>query len=73
MTEKRRAELKGIYPILKFFGFAHLPENLRPTSKLHHDLAFTMSDQQPRGAETAAGLRKLLEAKDCFVRAALPE
>jgi len=24
-------------------------------------------------AEVAAGLRKLLEAKDCFVRAALPK
>lgn len=30
-----------------------------------------MVDQLPDGPELTAGLRKLLEAKDCFVRAAL--
>ena len=32
----------------------------------------TMQDTLPDGPEKTAGLRKLLESKDCFVRAALP-
>jgi hypothetical protein len=36
-----------------------------------HDLAVLMVDQLPDGPELTAGLRKLLEAKDCFVRAGL--
>lgn len=31
-----------------------------------------MINALPDGTELAVGLRKLLEAKDCFVRAALP-
>ena len=30
-----------------------------------------MNEQLPDGPEKSAGLRKLLEAKDCMVRAAL--
>jgi len=35
-------------------------------------LAYNLVDQLEDGPEFTAGLRKLLEAKDCFVRAALP-
>ena len=35
-------------------------------------LAALMIADLPDGPELSAGLRKLLEAKDCFVRAALP-
>ena len=35
-------------------------------------LARELDAQLPDGAEKSAGLRKLLEAKDCFVRATLP-
>jgi hypothetical protein len=34
-------------------------------------LAKTMVEGLPDGPELSAGLRKLLEAKDCFVRAAV--
>lgn len=37
----------------------------------HHIVASTMIAHLPDGPELTAGLRKLLEAKDCFVRAAL--
>lgn len=36
------------------------------------DLADLMASTIPDGPEKEAGMRKLLEAKDCFVRAALP-
>jgi hypothetical protein len=59
-------------PIIKFFAYEHLPEKLQTVSKPIGDLARKMDDELPDGAEKSAGLRKLLEAKDCLVRAALP-
>ncbi len=58
-------------PIIKFFSYAHLPESLQAISKPIGDLAEEMDKSLPDGAEKSAGLRKLLEAKDCFVRANL--
>ena len=57
--------------LLKFFSYAHLPAHLQAVSKPIHDLAMKMEEELPESAEKTAGLRKLLEAKDCFVRAAL--
>lgn len=56
--------------ILKYFKFDHLPEHLQEISKSFSDLAHEVAERE--GAEipeTMAGLRKLLEAKDCAVRA----
>jgi hypothetical protein len=61
----------GPSPILKYFSYAHLPENLQAVSKPIGDLATAMDLNLPDGPEKSAGLRKLLEAKDCFVRASL--
>ncbi len=58
-------------PILQFFKFDHLPPNLQPTSKAFHDLATTLVQYLPRNPERTVALRKLLEAKDCAVRAAI--
>ena len=58
-------------PIMKYFEFKHLPEKLQAISGDVFALACSMEAQLPDGAEKSAGLRKLLEAKDCFVRAAL--
>lgn len=59
-------------PILQYFHYAHLPPSLRDTSARFCDLARFMIDSLPRSAERTAGLRKLLEAKDCAVRANIP-
>lgn len=58
-------------PIMKFFEYSHLPEKLQGVSKPIGELAKQMHETIPDSAEKAAGLRKLLEAKDCLVRAAL--
>jgi hypothetical protein len=58
-------------PIMRFFEYQHLPEFLQATSKPFCELARQI-DQLPDSAEKSAGLRKLLEAKDCIVRAAMP-
>jgi len=56
---------------IKWFENAHLPEHLRKVSKPVCDLAVLMEKMLPDGPEKSAGMRKLLEAKDCFVRAEL--
>ena len=57
--------------IMKYFAFAHLPTHLQKTSRPIGKLAMRMDGELPDCPEKSAGLRKLLEAKDCFVRAAL--
>ena len=57
--------------VLKFFEYEHLPEHLQEISKPLCDLAHEMAESLPENAEVTVGLRKLLEAKDCFVRAKL--
>lgn len=57
--------------LLRFFEYEHLPPHLREVSKPCALLAHTLADELPDGPELTTGLRKLLEAKDCFVRAAL--
>lgn len=64
-----------IFPILKYFAYSHLPAHLQEISKPFGELANQMVESIPLNDETwpelSAGLRKLLEAKDCFVRASL--
>lgn len=57
--------------IVKWFDFSHLPEDLAQISEACQDLAAEMLIALPDGPELTTGLRKLLEAKDCFVRAAV--
>ena len=58
-------------PIIKYFAYAHLPAKLQEVSKPIGDVAMQLDEALPDGPEKSAGLRKLLEAKDCFVRQAL--
>ena len=55
--------------VLQFFEYDHLPPELAEFSKPFHDLAHEMADRLQPNPETPVGLRKLLEAKDCMVRA----
>jgi hypothetical protein len=54
-----------------YFDYAHLPKELQAFSDPLHGVAWEMVRLLPDGPELTAGLRKLLEAKDCFVRAGL--
>ena len=56
---------------IKYFAHEHLPVHLQAVSKPMGELAEKMEAELPDGPEKSAGMRKLLEAKDCFVRAAL--
>jgi hypothetical protein len=55
--------------ILQYFTYEHLPFQLQEISKPVCDLAQLMDMILPASAEKTVGLRKLLEAKDAFVRA----
>lgn len=57
--------------ILQFFTYKHLPPELAAVSKPFCELAENMAVILPRNAERTVTLRKLLEAKDAAVRAAI--
>jgi len=58
-------------PLLQFFGYQHLPPDLATVSRHFHDLALNLVAVLPRNPERTVALRKLLEAKDCAVRAVI--
>lgn len=60
------------YVILKHFSYEHLPPHLAEISKPFHDLAHKIGNACPDNVEIIFCLRKLLEAKDCAVRAMIP-
>lgn len=53
------------------FAYAHLPEHLQRISLPFAELAVGLLGLVPDGPELSVALRKLLESKDCAVRAAL--
>lgn len=56
-------------PMLQFFAFDHLPPDLAAVSGEFCKLAYGLVAVLPRNPERTVALRKLLEAKDCAVRA----
>jgi hypothetical protein len=67
--------MKPLHPaveaLLRFFEYEHLPLHLREVSEPFCSVAHEMAARLESSAETTTCLRKLLEAKDCAVRAAL--
>jgi len=59
----------GGEPMLQHFQFGHLPPELQAVSRPFCHAAYNVVRTLPRNAERTAALRKLLEAKDCAVRA----
>lgn len=57
--------------MLQFFAYAHLPEHLQKVSEPFSVLANLIVDTVPSNPERTVALRKLLESKDCAVRAVL--
>jgi hypothetical protein len=58
-------------PMLQFFAYEHLPPHLQAISKPFSLLARDLVATLPRNPERTVALRKLLEAKDCAVRAVI--
>ena len=56
--------------LLRFFEYKHLPDFLQAVSQPFHSMAVFLT-QLPDNPEKSTAFRKLLEAKDCAVRAML--
>lgn len=61
---------EAIQYTLQFFSYEHLPPKLQDVSRPFCTLASHVA-MGPMNIETLACLRRLLEAKDCAVRAAV--
>lgn len=59
--------------LLQFFIYDHLPPHLQEYSRPFAELAKLLIAKLPLGPERTVALRKLLEAKDCAVRARVEE
>ena len=58
--------------LLRYFEYEQLPEHLQAVSKPFGQLARRMAKNLPESPQTTTCIWRLLEAKDCAVRAALP-
>lgn len=65
--------MKYKHELLQFFGYTHLPSGLATVSRPFGELAEKLDLELPDGTEKTTALRKLLESKDCAVRAALTQ
>lgn len=65
------ARHSSVEALMKHFTYAHLPARLQEVSRPFCELADSVADRAPNDPETTACLRKIMEAKDCAVRAAL--
>lgn len=61
-----KAKIKAL---MSYFGFIHLPMALQAISEPFANLATYIDANLPNSEEKYQALRKLLEAKDCAVRA----
>ena len=55
--------------LMRWFDGSHLMEDLKEPMSKCRELAQWMDENLPESDEKTAGLRKLVESKDCFIRA----
>ncbi len=71
MSETKENKMEEKEYLIQFFKYDHLPEHLQVVSKPFGELADNIVSLLPKNPERTTALRKLLEAKDCAVRALL--
>ena len=54
---------------MQFFQYGHLPPYLQTVARPFHELAIDMLNTLPANPESTVAMRKLMEAKDCAIRA----
>lgn len=73
--EADQAERDEIYhephELMRFFEYKHLPNNIAAVMAPISEVAKVYDKHLDSSAEKTAGLRKLLEAQDCLMRASL--
>lgn len=75
MADLKRTKMlhPAVAQVLRHFRFRHLPEPLQSVSTKFAALAHELAELAPDSPEMTVALRKLMESKDCAVRAVLPE
>lgn len=68
MIGPRHPEIERLH---RYFEYGHLPEDLQRVSRHFAVLTDVLLAMVPDSPELTVALRKLLESKDCAVRAAL--
>lgn len=68
-VEDKKPTQQPVDRMLQFFEYMHLAPQLREVSAPFGELAFHIVTALPMNPERTVALRKLLEAKDCAVRA----
>lgn len=64
------ARHRSVEEKLPLFNYDHLPLDIQESSKIVHDAMIQIINEIPSdNSQLTIGLQKLLEAKDCFVRA----
>jgi hypothetical protein len=63
--------LENPHQLIRYFENSHLKPPLAGISQTFKDMALYIDSKLPDGSEKSTSLRKLLEAKDAAVRAAL--
>ncbi len=71
MLATKTYEKQNPHYLIQFFRYDHLPENLKTFSAPFGELAKNIDATLPDNPEKTTALRKLLESKDCAVRALL--
>lgn len=71
LAERWEHRHPSVVGVLRYLDSRHLPERLRDAARPCEQAAHEIMMACPDGPELTVGLRKLLEAKDCVVRAAL--
>ena len=71
LAEALEGRHESVRQVAGWFTYQHLTGHARETSKAVCELAVGMLLTIPDSPELTAGLRKLLEAKDCLVRASI--
>lgn len=69
--EKREPPPDPRNRMVKWFAYSHLPQPLQEVSAMFAGVATWMLDNVHAGPEATVAMRKLLEAKDAAVRAAM--
>lgn len=70
-TSSRTPETPTPHPLMRYFEHGHLSITLQRVAIIFHTTAAYVDTNLPDGTEKTVALRKLLEAKDAAVRAAL--
>lgn len=71
LASKQKRKFHMTDRMMQFFGYEHLRDDLKSISKPFGVMAQHICDTLPSNPERTVALRKLLEAKDCAVRAFL--